>query len=129
MIFKSMLIWLSIIPLAIVNGALREGFLISLIGDKFAYLISGIILCILIFIISFIFIPKLGKGTKKTYLTIGIIWFFSTIIFETILGLFEGIAFNEIINSYNITTGNIWLIVVIFTGIVPFLIAKVKKYI
>ena len=129
MILKSMLIWLSIIPLAIANGALREGLLTPLIGDKFAYPISGIILCILIFIVSFIFIPKLGKGTKKTYLTIGLLWFFSTVIFETVLGLFEGIAFIEIINAYNITTGNLWLIVVIFTGIAPFLVAKIKKYI
>jgi len=27
------------------------------------------------------------------------------------------------------TSGNIWLIVVIFTGVVPFLVAKIKKYI
>ena len=129
MVLKSMLIWLSIIPLAIANGALREGLLMPLIGDKFAYPISGIILCLLIFIVCFIFIPKLGKGTKKTYLTIGLLWFFSTIIFETVLGLVEGIPFTEIINAYNITTGNLWLIVVIFTGVVPFLIAKLKKII
>ena len=129
MILKSMLIWLSIIPLAIANGALREGLLVSLIGDKFANPISGIILCILIYTVSFIFIPKLGKGTKKTYLAIGLLWFFSTVIFETGLGLFMGIAFIEIINAYNITTGNIWLIVVIFTGFVPYLVAKIKKYI
>ena len=127
MVLKSMLIWLSIIPLAIANGAFREGLLIPLIGDKSANPISGIILCILIFIVSFIFIPKLGKGTKKTYLTIGLLWFFSTVIFETVLGLFEGIAFTEIINAYNITTGNLWLIVVIFTGIAPFLVAKIKN--
>ena len=122
-----MLIWLSIIPLAIINGALREGLLISLIGDKFANPISGIILCILIFIVSFIYIPKLGKGTRKTFITIGLLWIFSTVIFETVLDLFEGMSFMEIINAYNITTGNLWLTVVIFTGIVPFLVAKIKN--
>ena len=38
-----------------------------------------------------------------------------------------GIGLNEIINSYNITTGNLWLIVVIFIGIVPLLIAKIRR--
>ena len=37
MILKSMLVWLSIIPLAIANGALREELLIPLIGDKFMF--------------------------------------------------------------------------------------------
>ena len=129
MIKKSFLIWLGIIPLAILNGALREGFIEPLIGENLARPISGIILCLLVFILSFIFIPKLGKGTNKTYLLIGVIWVFSTIIFETVLGFLMGISFNEIIQAYNLTTGNLWLIVVIFIGIVPILIAKIKRII
>ena len=127
MILKSLLVWHLIIPLAFANGALREWVLVPLFGEKFANPISGIILCISMFIVSYIFIPKLGKGTKKTYISIGLLWFFSTIIFETVLGFIMGTAFIEIINAYNITTGNLWLIVVIFTGIVPYLVAKLKK--
>ena len=129
MIKKSLLIWLGIIPLAILNGALREGFIEPLIGESFARPISGIILCLLVFILSFIFIPKLGKGTNKAYLLIGVLWVFSTIIFETVLGLLIGMSFNEIIKAYNVTTGNLWLIVVIFIGIVPILIAKIRRII
>jgi hypothetical protein len=127
MIKKSMLIWLSIIPLAFLNGALREFFIEPLIGIKFANLISSIILCILIYIVTFVFISRLGKGTSKAYFLIGLLWLFSTIIFETILGLIMGMTFNEILIAYNIATGNFWLIVVIFIGIVPFFVAKIKR--
>ncbi|MCL2380512.1 MAG: hypothetical protein FWC64_02835 [Treponema sp.] len=127
MIKKSMLIWLLIVPLAILNGGLREGILEPMIGSKYANPISGIILCILIFIVSFLFIPRLGKGEKGTYLKIGLLWVLATVVFETGLSFLMGIGLNEIINSYNITTGNLWLIVVIFIGIVPLLIAKIRR--
>jgi hypothetical protein len=129
MIKKSMLIWLSITPLAILNGGFRQYALEPLVGEKYARPISGLILCFLIFIVSFIFIPKLGKGTVKTYLLIGVLWVFSTIIFETILGLLFGMSISEIIQAYNISTGNLWLIVVVFVGVVPLLIAKIKRII
>ena len=127
MIKKSMLIWLCMIPLGIANGALRENLIEPLIGEKYARPLSGIILCLLIFIVSFIFIPKLGKGIIKTYLLIGILWIFSTLIFETILGLAIGKSFSELLTAYNIATGNLWLIVVIFMGITPWLTAKIKR--
>ena len=127
MIKKSILIWSLMIPLAILNGALREGLIEPIIGEKYANPISCLILCILIFIVSFIFIPKLGNGMKVVYIKIGILWVLLTIIFETILGLFMGNTIKEIIMAYNILTGNFWLIVVIFIGFIPLLIAKIKK--
>jgi len=127
MIKKSILIWLSIIPLAILNGAFRETFLIPWIGEFYAQIISGIYLCLLIFLISFIFIPKIGKGGEKTYLKIGVLWILLTIVFETILGLVTGMNFSEIFKAYDVTTGNLWFFVVLFTGVVPWLMAKVKR--
>ena len=129
MIKKSALIWLSIIPLAILNGILREFVIVPLIGIKYALPISGIILCLLIFIVSLIFIPKLGKGTKKTYWIIGGLWVVLTIFFETIMGLASGNNLSELIKAYDITTGNLWLLVVLFVGIAPWLIARIKRII
>ena len=129
MIIKSILIWSLMIPLAILNGALRVGLIEPIIGEIYANPISCVILCLLIFIVSFIFIPKLGNGIKVVYIKIGILWVLLTIIFETILGLFMGNTINEVIMAYNIATGNFWLIVVIFIGFAPLLIAKIKKII
>ena len=129
MIKKSILIWLSIIPLAILNGGFREKILIPWIGESCAEPISGIILCLLIFIVSLIFIPRIGKGEQKTYWKIGILWIASTIVFETMLGLAIGKSFTELINAYDIATGNLWILVVLFMGITPWLVAKIKQII
>jgi hypothetical protein len=127
MIRKSILIWLSIIPLAILNGAFREVFLIPWLGESYVQPISGLLLLLLLFIISFIFIPRIGKGEQKTYWKIGILWVVLTIAFETIFGLATGMTFVELLKAYDITTGNLWLIIVIFTGIMPWLVAKKRK--
>ena len=127
MLLKSILVWLSIIPLAILNGGLRDTFITPLIGENFSRPISGFTLCCLIFIVSFIFVPRLGNGVKKIYIQMGILWVLLTIIFETVFGLLQGNNFNEIINAYDLTTGDLWLIVVIFIGFVPYLTAKIKR--
>jgi len=123
------LVWALIIPLAILNGALREGVLVAAIGEGHARPVSGITLCLLIFIVALIFIPKLGKGTKKIYWKIGGLWVVLTVLFETLMGIISGNTFGEIAKNYDITTGNLWLLVVIFTGITPWLVAKLKKII
>lgn len=127
MVKKSILTWLSIIPLAILNGGLREAFLNPRLEESQSQIISGLILLSLIFVVSLIFIPRIGKGTKKTYLKIGLLWVTLTVVFETVLGLAMGNSFGELLKAYDITTGNLWLIIVIFTGIVPWLIARIKR--
>jgi hypothetical protein len=129
MIKKSILIWLTIIPLAILNGALRQEILSPWLGETIARPLSGIILCLLIFIVSWILIPRIGKGKQKKYWQIGILWIVLTIVFETILGLTMGNTLAELIKAYDITTGNLWLLVVLFMGIIPWLVAKKKKII
>ena len=127
-IIKALLIWCAIIPLAILNGGLRDEIIFPLLGEL-ALPISCILLCILIFIISIIFIPRLGKHSKKKYLTVGILWIVLTVIFEFLIGFAMGNSFAELINAYDITTGNLWSLVVLFTGISPLLAAKTRKLI
>ena len=117
------------IPLAILNGGFREAFLTPRFGESYAQPISGIILLMFLFFVSFIFIPRIGKGNPKTYWKIGVLWVALTIAFETILGLAMGDTFAELFKAYDVTTGNLWLLVVLFTGIAPWLVAKIKQII
>ncbi len=129
MIKKSFLIWLAIIPLAILNGGLREKVIVPLIGEKYGLPLSGILLCLLIFILCLIFIPRIGKIPVKNYWLIGLLWLLLSIAFETVFGLLSGNTLSELMEAYNITTGNLWSAVVLFTGIAPWLMAKTRKLI
>ena len=129
MIKKSILIWFSLIPLAILNGGFREVLLTPLLGENCVQPISGIILLLLILIVSFIFIPRIGKSIPKTYWKIGVLWVALTIVFETVLGLAMGNTVSELLKAYDVTTGNLWLLDVLFIGIAPWLVAKIKQII
>lgn len=63
-IAKSLLIWLSITPLAILNGGLREYILLPQLG-AIAFPISGLLLLLCIFIVSYIFIPRLVQPINQ----------------------------------------------------------------
>jgi len=122
-----MILWLFLIPIAVLNGALREVVIEPLMG-WYAQPISGVILCFLIFIMCYFYIPRLGNGNRSTYIFIGFIWVLLTVIFEFTLGLiFMGNTLNELLDAYNIKTGNLWVIVLLCTGISPWLAARIRR--
>ena len=127
LIAKSLLIWISITPLAILNGALRQLVLIPALGRSLAFPISGILLSLCIFAVSYLFIPRLGKAPKAAYVKMGLVWVAATIVFETIVSIFEGLSFGEMLQAYNILTGDLWLLIVIFIGFVPRIVARLRK--
>lgn len=128
MIKKSILIWLSIVPLGILNGILREEVLTPLLGKDRSMPLSGILLCLFILLVAYLFIPRLGKGSVKQYILMGITWLVMTVGFEFAFGYFAmNKPIEELISAYNIGTGNLWLLVVLFTALVPWLSARMRK--
>lgn len=126
-IIKSLLIWLLIIPLAIINGGLRDEIIAPIFGSNIALPLSGLILCSLILLITIFVIPKLIRVTPNTYWLIGIMWFLLTFIFESVFALGMGKTMEEVLSAYDISTGNLWIVVLIFTAIAPWLGAKISK--
>lgn len=126
-ILKSLLIWLLFIPCAILNGGLREYVLTPSIGEQMALPLSGLLLCVLIFAVTWFLLPKIGRQKKATFTRIGVVWLILIILFETLLGLSSGSSFKELLYAYDITSGNLWLMVVLFTGFVPYCVVRQRK--
>lgn len=118
-------IWMLIIPLAILNGGLRENVLNKL--GSIALPLSGIILSVCIFVVAFFLIPKLKDCKSIDYVIIGILWFALTNLFDLAMILSEGGSLGDLLSSYNFTTGNLWIVVVLMTLFSPMLVAKLKK--
>ena len=78
---------------------------------------------------SLMYIPRLGKGTRNTYIQIGLLWITATVLFEFGMGFFIEESFSNMLKAYDITTGNLWTIVILFIGFAPWLTAKVKQFI
>lgn len=125
-IIKSLLIWILIFIFTFLNGGLREFLLIPYSGEKVGLILSGAILILTIMIISFIFIPGLKLKSNKEAFSIGLIWFLLTNLFDLFSVYSSGGNFMDFVSLFNITTGNLWTVVVITTLLAPISIYKIK---
>lgn len=121
---QAILIWIMIIPIAILNGGFREYVLIKL--GALARPLSGIILSVCIFIVAWLLIPKIRNCNKKDYFIIGGIWFVLTNLFDLAAYIKDGGGFIDLLWSYNILTGNTWILVVLTTLFAPTVVMKIR---
>ena len=114
-------------PCAIINGGLRELLLIPILGEKIAMIVSGLILCFVIYLIAYFLLPKLRIKEKNELITIGISWVILTLVFEFSMGVMNNLSFEEMMKAYDITTGNLWSAIVLYIGFVPLIVMRDYK--
>lgn len=126
-ILKSLIIWLCFIPVAILNGGLREYVLAKAVGEKWALPVSGMTLSACIFLITWLTLPHVTKTcTSKDYWLMGMCWCALTITFEIVAGLVNGYTMKELLYAYNPLTGNLWLLVLATTLLSPVITGKYR---
>jgi hypothetical protein len=127
MVFRALGVWFLFVPAAILNGALRDKVLIVVLGQALALPLSGIILSILIFFITMIFVPYLGGSAAWHFWLTGFMWLILTVAFEFVFGhCVMGKTWVEIVQIFNVAQGNLMIVVVIATLISPFFAARFR---
>lgn len=127
MLAKSTGIWLIFIILAIVNGMLREYVLVPYAGASIALPLSGILLGMFIFLVTFALIPWVGSTDPKVYVLTGILWVALTLFFEFPFGHFVmGKPWREIMQVFNIMRGNLFVVVLGITAVSPWVAARLR---
>ena len=121
----AILIWIIMIPIAILNGGLREYVLVKL--GVLARPLSGIILSICIFMVAYFLVPRIKNCTKKDYMIFGVIWFVLTNLFDLVAYIKDGGGFVDLLQSYNILTGNTWLLVVLTALFAPMTVMRIRN--
>ena len=127
-ILKSLFIWLCFIPVAILNGGLREYVSVEAIREEWALPVSGITLSACIFLITWMLLPRMIKAfTSKEGWLIGIGWTFLTLAFEFAAGLAGGSTVAELLAAYNPLPGNLWLLVLATTLLSPIIVKHIHN--
>ena len=121
-LFVSLPIWISFIPVAILNGGFRDYVLVKFLLDKCALAVSGIIL-----LVAKILLSRVKKLSRTDCLVISFVWILLTVLFEFGMGLATGSSVCELLKAYNPSSGNLWLLVVVATGAAPFLALKSRN--
>lgn len=126
--FKIVLTWLIILVFAILNGTLREKYLFLYFEQDTAFLISGILLCVIVFIVSYSCIKWLGVLRRHHCFLVGLFWLILTLVFEFAFGmLLLNKNFAQMLEAYLLKDGNIWSIVLLFVFLSPCVSRKLKK--
>lgn len=124
-LLKAFTIWVSFIPIAILNGLIREKALAPVIGHRFALPLSGISCALLFFLLTYLALPWLGALKAMQYRMIGFGWLVMTVLFEFLFGrLVAHKTWGELLQAYSIMTGNLWLLVLAVVAISPCIAAR-----
>jgi hypothetical protein len=121
------LFWLLLIPIAVGNGAFRQLFILPRTSELTAHQIS----CftgILLFAVYNYYLVKHWKGFPANPWPMAFIWVVLTILFEFGLGRATGKPWTILFHDYNIFAGRLWVLVLIWTGLAPVVMAKLFRH-
>ncbi len=126
-LLKALVLWIAILVLAIMNGALREKALIPAMGTFGALIASGIALSVCIGLVAFFATPWYGRLPASQYWLIGLFWLVLTVLFEFSFGRFvQNKDWTELLHAYTFKGGNIWPAVLAVTLLSPWLTARLR---
>ena len=128
MLLKTIVIWLLLMILAIGNAAVRTTILTPWIGEQIGHIMSTIILCVIIFLVTWFFLLWINPVSARNALCIGLIWFIMTIAFEFMAGHYLfGNSWSKLFADYNIFKGRIWIFVLLTNLLSPRIVFVLRQ--
>ena len=125
MLARALVVWHLLLGLAVVNGAIREAWILPRAGDATAHAISTVMLCALVQLQSWLTIGWIRPLTARDAWTIGGLWVSLTVAFEFLAGHFLfGNPWSRLLEDYNILRGRVWVLVLLTTAVAPWVAAR-----
>jgi hypothetical protein len=112
--------WLAILVLAFANGTFREFALVPALGQRAAYIASGILLSALIVLVAAALSRWMPVGGAARAMRVGLLWLGLTLVFEFGLGIVQGRSGPELLAPYTFRDGNVWPLVLVVTLFAPY---------
>ncbi len=127
MILRYTFAWLILLVAAILNGALREAAYKNHLGELRAHQISTLTGIILFAVIVWALSRWWPLQSAKQAWSVGFLWLAMTLAFEFLFGHFVmGHPWAKLLHDYNLLAGRVWLLVLIWTTIAPYVFYKLR---
>ncbi len=128
MIRRAFAVWILLLVLAILNGGIRETLLAPRFGEPAGHVLSTIVLCALIFLVSFLCIRWIGPAGPRDPWMVGLFWVVFTVAFEFLAGHFVfGRSWERLLADYHVTEGRIWILVLAADVLAPPWAARLRS--
>ncbi|MDZ7730571.1 MAG: hypothetical protein U5K37_06160 [Natrialbaceae archaeon] len=105
-------LWCVMAVLAVVNGGIRETYLLPALGYDRAHLLSTALLVGAILLVTGLYFTQTAAPyTRLELLAIGVAWAVLTVGFEFLVGYLEGTPVSVTLGQYNVLAGEVWIVV------------------
>ena len=120
--------WLGMAILAILNGVTRQKLYGQHMHELSAHQLSTLIGLILFSLYIWILTGVYRIESSNQALVIGGMWLIMTILFEFVFGHYVvGHPWGRLFHDYNLVKGRIWLLVLIWTAIAPYIFYRIRS--
>jgi len=123
---RALIIWFALLVLAVANGGFREGVLIPRFGSQAGHIVSTVMLCAGILIVTYVAVPWIHPGSRAETIAIGLAWLALTLAFEFGFGRARGKPWAELLADYDVLKGRIRVLVLLTTAVAPYLAARAR---
>ena len=124
---RAVVVWLAILVLANLNGAVRELWLIPRLGPMPGRVLSTIVLSALVFFVTWLTIGWIRPLTTGDALRVGVAWLGLTLAFEFGFGHY---VFHQpwaaLLADYDLSRGRIWIVVPLIVLFAPLWTARLR---
>ncbi|MEO6949468.1 MAG: hypothetical protein ABI123_07560 [Ginsengibacter sp.] len=124
---KYFLLWFPMLLIAVINGTARDLWYKKQIGELPGHQVSTISLIILFGFYIWFVIRTFPPESERQSIFIGLLWLILTLIFEFGFGRFRGISWHKLFEEYNILKGRLWVFILIWTTLAPYLFFKITR--
>jgi hypothetical protein len=127
MICRAAIAWVLMIPVAILNGGLREALFVPAVGELRAHQLSVLTGSIAFFAVIYLMIHRdAPRYTDRWLLGLGAVWVAATIVFEFGFGHWAmGNSWSHLLADYNVFAGRLWTVVLAVIGIAPLAVKRI----
>lgn len=127
LILKASAVWLLMMIVAITNGLARDTLLVPVLGQQLALSVSGISLSVLVFLVTCLCVPFLGRNTASAFIAIGLQWVLMTLVFEFGFGHYVmGKSWYALLQVFNVLQGDLFVLVLLTSLVSPYAAAAVR---
>jgi hypothetical protein len=128
LIWQNTLIWLGLFVFGFVNGTLREVGIKRLITEPYAHHLSVVTAIVIFSLYMWGIWNRTRIHTPAEALGIGVYWFILTAITEIFIlnRWIAKLSWDEILETYNLAHAQLWPLVLIWIGILPWLMRRWK---
>jgi hypothetical protein len=128
MMSRTIAVWFLLLLAAVLNGGVREKWIIPRVGQAQGHLISTLMLAMLVLLIAWLTARWLNPRTPSDAFAVGLLWLGLTLAFEFLAGhyLFHR-SWSSLRAEYDVSKGRIWVLVPIVTSFAPLLAGYVRR--